>query len=140
MASKNLPTWTRPVALLIAVSAGSPGNAQSPPTPPEFEAITVVAPRIITQRTKRQGGSILPSEVVQRSAEVKVSDLDLTRTADLYTLEERVRQAATVVCEQLVQQFPEGEPSAPICTRRAVDDAMARVRQMTLQAVRSPSG
>lgn len=75
-------------------------------------------------------------KVAEKSASVNFGDLDLTRTADLYTLEERVAVAAARVCEELAAEFPDGTPSTPVCTRRATDDAMTRVQQTARQVAR----
>ena len=130
MASRIPANGTLSMALLIAVSTAGPAIAQ---TTTELESITVVAPRI-TYQVKRERGSAIPVQVTvaEKSALVKFADLDLTRTADLYRLEDRVGEAAAKVCEELAQQFPEGEPSTPTCTRRAVDDAMAQIQQAAL--------
>lgn len=135
MASRSHATATVSVALLMALSATGAAIAQT--TPSDLETITVVAPRI-TYQIKREGGSVIPKEVTiaEKSAIVTVSDLDLTRTADLYTLEERVAEAAARVCGELAQQFPDGTPNTPVCIRRATDDAMAQVQQVARQASR----
>ena len=133
---------TLSVALLIAVSAATPAIAQAPQaqTPSEIDTITVIAPRI-TYQVRREGGSVIPSEVsiAEKSALVKFGDLDLTRTADLYTLEERINEAAARVCAELAQQFPDGTPNTEICTRRATDDAMAQVQQTARRAATQSS-
>ncbi|WP_310061165.1 UrcA family protein [Lysobacter niastensis] len=77
-------------------------------------------------------GSAVPKEitVAEKKAQVSYSDLDLTRTADLYALEDRVGKAAAQVCDELAQEFPDGEPAVSVCTRRATDDAMAQLRRL----------
>lgn len=133
MASRSHATGTFSVALLIALATASPAIAQTPTTPTtpatEMETITVVAPRI-TYQVRRERGSAIPKEVtvVEETALVNIGDLDLTRTSDLYTLEERLTQAAAQVCQRVAAQVPEGQPSTPICTQRAIDDAMAQAQ------------
>jgi len=133
MASRSHATATLSVALLIALSAASPAIAQAPtePSAVEMETITVVAPRI-TYQVRRERGSAIPKEVtvVEQTALVNFGDLDLTRTADLATLEERISAAATQVCQSVAEQVPEGQPSTPVCTQRAIDDAMAQARMI----------
>jgi len=133
MASRSHATATLSVALLIALSAASPAIAQAPTKPGavELETITVVAPRI-TYQVRRERGSAIPKEVtvVEQTALVNFGDLDLTRTADLATLEERISAAATQVCQSVAEQVPEGQPSTPVCTQRAIDDAMAQARMI----------
>lgn len=132
MASTNPAIAILSMALLMALSAAGPAIAQ---TPTEIESITVVAPRI-TYQVKREGGSVIPKEitVAEQSAVVMFDDLDLRRTADLYTLEQRVDMAAAKVCADLAAQFPEGTPSTATCTRRAADDAMTQVQLAARQA------
>jgi len=154
MASRSSAFGTLSAALLIAISAASPAIAQDTPEDPvtqdtvtegqaqqptELETVTVLAPRV-TYRTTRAGDSVLPTtlEIAEKTATVNYGDLDLTRTADLYTLEERVAEAAARICEQLADQFPDGTPSTPDCTRRATDDAMTRVRMTARQAFGRP--
>ena len=129
MASKSYAIGAIPAALLIAFSAGGPVTAQTTTTSTDLNTVTVVAPRI-TYKIKREGGSAIPREITlaEKTALVTFGDLDLTRTADLYTLEGRVGAAAARVCEELAQDFPDGEPSTSVCTRRATDDAMAQLR------------
>ena len=92
---------------------------------------TVVAPRI-TYQVRRERGSAVPREVtvVEETALVNIGDLDLTRTSDLYTLEERITEAAARVCQGVAQQVPEGQPNTEVCTRRAIDDAMAQAQMI----------
>lgn len=133
MDSRRTCTATVPMALVIAaaLSTASPALAQAPT---ELGTITVMAPRV-TYQTKREGGSVVPVmlTIVEKSALVRFADLDLTRTADLYTLEGRIGEAAAQVCGELAQEYPEGTPSTPTCTRRAIDDAMTQVRQASRQ-------
>lgn len=136
-----MSTYTSTGVLAIAVAAtlaaGATARAQDPrPTP--IEGVTVVAPRITfdtEQRRRPRDGSAVPVEVTEATETVSTDGLDLTRTADLFALEERVEAAATRVCGALEQKYPEGEPRKDICVDRATDDAMARVHRMTRAAV-----
>jgi UrcA family protein len=152
MASRSYVTGTFSAALLIAASIAHPAPAQEPapqepaaaqqpqtePTgqPTELARVTVLAPRVV-YRVARVGDSAIPQqlEVAEKEAMVEFADLDLTRTADLYTLEERVADAAARVCGELSEQFPDGTPSTTVCTRRATDDAMTRVRLAARKAI-----
>lgn len=130
MDSKSRAIGTLSGALVIALSTAGAAVAQTPTEPQSLETITVVAPRITY--SIRRAGSAVPQriEVAEKTALVSYADLDLARTADLYTLESRVDEAAARVCGELAEQFPEGEPSTAVCARRAADDAMAHVRSM----------
>jgi len=125
------------MALLIALSTASPAIAQTPTAPAvtDLETITVVAPRI-TYQVRRERGSAIPKEVtvVEKTALVNFADLDLTRTTDVYTLEQRVTEAAARVCKEVADQVPDGQPTTAICTRRAIEDAMAQVQLIARMA------
>lgn len=94
----------------------------------ELERITVVAPRFTREREREPGGRMFEVTTVERSANVDFSDLDLSRTVDMYELEDRVKQAATRVCEELAEQYPDGEPATSVCIERAIADTMAQAR------------
>lgn len=142
MASRSYVTGTLSAALLIAASIAHPASGQEPAQEPaaqeptELESVTVLAPRVV-YRVARVGDSVIPQqlEVAEKEAMVEFGDLDLTQTADLYVLEERVADAAARVCGELSEQFPDGTPSTTVCTRRATDDAMTRVRLAARQAI-----
>jgi UrcA family protein len=92
------------------------------------DRITVVAPRITRERARRGSGSLLQVESVEQTAVVDFTDLDLGRTADMFVLEDRIREAAAQICEELAQRYPQGQPATSVCVQRAVDDAMADAR------------
>lgn len=136
MVSRSRATGTLAAALLVTLAA-SPAIAQTPtaPTATQLETITVVAPRI-TYQVRRERGSAIPKQVtvVEKTALVNFGDLDLTRTTDIYTLEQRVADAAAQVCKEIADQVPEGQPSTPVCVRRAIEDAMAQVQLIARMA------
>lgn len=134
MTSRIFVTGAGFAALLIGVSAAGSAVAQEPT---DLNTITVLAPRI-TYQTTRDRESAIPKklEIAQKSAMVDYGDLDLTRTADLYTLKGRVEAAATRICGELTELFPDGTPSTTVCTRRATDDAMAQVERTARNASR----
>ncbi|QOD90891.1 UrcA family protein [Lysobacter sp. CW239] len=134
MTSRISATGAGFAALLIGVSAAGSAVAQEPT---DLNTITVLAPRI-TYQTTRDRESAIPKklEIAQKSAMVDYGDLDLTRTADLYTLKGRVEAAATRICGELTELFPDGTPSTTVCTRRATDDAMAQVERTARNASR----
>lgn len=92
----------------------------------ELERITVIAPRV-THHETRIGETL----IVEKDAEVDLSDLDLNRTSDYFTLERRVKAAATRICEELREDYPRGSPSTRVCIQRAFDDAMDSVKEIT---------
>lgn len=137
MVSRTHATGTLAVALVVALAAANPATAQTPASPPatEVETVTVVAPRI-TYQVKRERGSAIPKEVtvVEKTALVNFGDLDLTRSTDVYTLEQRVADAAARVCKEIADQVPDGQPSTPVCVKRAIEDAMAQVQLISRMA------
>lgn len=136
MLSRSRATGTLAAALLLALAA-TPAIAQTPTAAPptELDTVTVVAPRI-TYQVRREPGSVIPKQVtvVEKTALVNFGDLDLTRTTDVYTLEQRVAEAADRVCKEIADQVPDGQPSTPVCIRRAIEDAMAQVQLITRMA------
>ncbi len=97
-----------------------------------MDRIRVVAPRV-TRTPERRGRYQV--ELVERSDYVDYGDLDLTRTADMFELEERVHEIATEVCTLLAEMFPRGSPSTETCIRRAVEDARPLVEAAVRAAI-----
>ena len=128
MISSTLITGAVAAAMLVALSA--PTMAQGPTKSTELDAITVQAPRIVHKEVRREGGSVIPKEVtlIQKSVDVSYVDLDLMRSADRYELEDRIASVANGICNELARDFPDGEPEAAACARRAFKDAMAQLR------------
>ena len=126
MTTATLAIGAVTAALLIAGATSAPSaQAQTRYPSSELTGITVLAPRITYQRDRL--GRV---EVAEQSAVVDIADLDLRRTADMYTLEFRVSDAASRVCNELAELYPHGNPSTPVCIRRATDDAMALAREI----------
>ncbi|MDZ7668739.1 MAG: UrcA family protein [Gammaproteobacteria bacterium] len=119
--------------LLVGLSAAvGPAHANTEAQSGAYETITVTAPRITIEPGTPGVSKVITAE---KNALVAFSDLDLSRTADLQALEERVRDAAEGICRDLSGEMPFGQPSTSVCVRRAVDDAMQQVRQATLVAL-----
>jgi UrcA family protein len=116
-----------PAALLMMLLPGaSPVEVRAGQAADEevVDRIRVVAPRVT--RTSRGAGRYEVA-TAERSDYVYYGDLDLTRTADLFELQDRVREIATEVCTLLTEMFPRGSPSTETCIQRAVDDASVLV-------------
>lgn len=120
-------------AMAFAPDAAAQAQNQAGP-PPMIEGIIVVAPRVtyetdrrVVDRTDR---SVLPYRIIEATETVPVAGLDLSRTRDVFVLEERVEAAAKRVCMQLEQKAPRGEPRMEVCVERAVDDAWEQIRNM----------
>lgn len=99
-----------------------------------IEEILVVAPRITREREERVG--VTRVLTVDRDEAVNLEDLDLSRTADVRKLEQRIAEAARRICEELADEYPFGQPNTPVCIRRAIDDAMAQVDEAVDEAIR----
>lgn len=98
-----------------------------------IEEVVVVAPRVTTKREGRVGGT--RALTVDRDEVVSLDDLDLSRTADVRILEQRISEAARRICEELADEYPFGQPSTPVCIRRAIDDAVAQVDEAVDEAI-----
>ena len=119
MASKSFAMGVIPAGLLIALCAGGSAIAQTSAQPKEVESIVVVAPRITYREVRPKDGSVIPKEVTitKKTALVSYGDLDLSRTADLYALEDRIDKAAAQYAgnwRRKSQRASRTSPSAPI--------------------------
>lgn len=126
--------------VLAAVWFTGTGDAVAQVASPasRLDAVTVVAPRITYEKGYRPGSAVPKQiQVVKQSAVVDASDLDLTRSADMRTLETRIDEAAGRVCSELVDLYPLGEPEPEVCADRATADAMAQVRRLTRRVARN---
>jgi UrcA family protein len=68
---------------------------------------------------------------VMMSSRVSYADLDLAKPTDVATLERRIKEAATVVCDKLGQAYPDSGPNTKECAKRAADKALAEARKIT---------
>lgn len=96
----------------------------------QSEEVTVVAPREITReqvgRSSSTGAAI---EDITVSLEVAYRDLDLKKSADVDTLNKRIRDAAEDGCSELDKLLPLTGTSATHrdCIRKAVRSASAQI-------------
>ncbi len=129
MATKMLTRLVTSIATVCLIALGQvPAFAAEK----KLEEITVMAPRITSeQRTSPPYGKTI---VANKSARVDISDLDISRTADMNEVRNRVEEAAQRICKQLSDELPFGQPDTPECVRRAVSDAMAQVEEVALQS------
>ncbi len=119
--------------MCVLRSSIDPGHSGcTEPQSDAYETITVTAPRITIEPGTPGVSKVITAE---KSAMVAFSDLDLSRTADLQALEDRVREAAGEICRDLSGEMPFGQPSTSVCVRRALDDAMRQVQQATQLAL-----
>ncbi|MDH4167336.1 MAG: UrcA family protein [Gammaproteobacteria bacterium] len=67
---------------------------------------------------------------VMMSSRVSYADLDLAQPTDFATLERRIKEAATVVCDKLGKAYPESGPNTKECAKRAADKALAEATKV----------
>ncbi len=103
----------------------------------EIVEIVVVAPKITreTVTTETRPGSLTEVSVIEKNARIGLEDLDLNRTADVRELEQRVRETAEAICQELDEEYPFGEPNTATCIDRAVEDAMVQVDRAIEQSI-----
>jgi UrcA family protein len=139
MMSKHTITGALALAVAMAFAPHAVAQTQAKAQaraakPPMIEGIIVLAPRITYETDRRVNDrtdrSILPYQITEATETVPVAGLDLSRSRDVFLLEERIEAAAKRVCAKLEQKYPRGEPRMDVCVERAVDDAWERVRNM----------
>jgi len=67
---------------------------------------------------------------VVMSSRVSYADLDLAKPTDVATLELRIKEAATVVCDKLGKAYPDSGPNTKECAKRAADKALAEAKKV----------
>ncbi len=112
-------------AVGLALGSGSAVAQQSGTADKPIEEIVVVAPRVVAQREHLPFGR----EQINISYAVSYADLDLRKTEDSRELQNRIREAADDICEQLESLAPHGAPSRSGCVREATQKAMADAKQ-----------
>lgn len=137
--SKTLSSLPVAVAVLWFAGIDTAAAQTAPAAEPALttiENVTVVAPRIVWETRSSGPGAPRQVRVNQQSAVIDASDLDLTRIADMSTLKARVAEAAARVCGELADMHPGGQPETPVCVKRASEDAMAHVDEVTRRIAR----
>jgi len=117
-------------ALMLASTAASAQQAAEP-----SEDVTVFAPYVI----KKENGP-RNAQVITVSRKVNYHDLDLSKPADVSTLEQRVKQSAEDVCKELDRQYTSGDwtriKEERFCARDVYATGLAEV-QMLASAART---
>jgi UrcA family protein len=95
-----------------------------------LENVTVTGSRAVSE--KFIGKSPMGADIreVSLSYRVNAADLDLASSAGKAALEKRVKAAASAACKEL-DRLTFGNPTSPddaTCVKKAVDEAMAKVR------------
>ncbi len=75
---------------------------------------------------------------VTLTGHVSYSDLDLTKSADVATLEKRIKEEATVICERIGKDYPDSTPKTADCAKQAADKAMVKARKAIAAAGKQP--
>ncbi|HUQ08796.1 MAG TPA: UrcA family protein [Steroidobacteraceae bacterium] len=79
----------------------------------------------ILSLTTLDARAAVPTDDAAYSVTVQFADLDLTRKPGIATLYVRIRGAARRVCEQQAERL--ATQSYPVCVKRAVSAAVARI-------------
>lgn len=135
-------------AMVLAVAPGKAQPAQSTAAAPAesamHEEVTVYAPYVVRRKVINPMMSKTSStglELVSVSRSVSFRDLDLSRPADVTTLENRVHQAAADACTEIDKRFPKTKftpvPENQDCVGNAVSEAMITVKQLEAAATKS---
>ena len=133
------PALYTPLFILTAFAlAVVPGNARAQQAAETMEEIIVQAPlEIERQPVPRASSPTLDVEIVELKRRIDVTDLDLTKYADVQKLEQRISAVSRESCEKLYEMFPEagtGEAEVRECTRRAVASALEQKEQVLAAA------
>jgi UrcA family protein len=122
-------------------TAQAAAAATPPPPPPPTEELIIRAPDVVRRPLPRQPGPGAQSpglrnpEIISLTRAVSYADLDLGRPADVQELQRRIGTTARDICAELQRRFPRQNPefvySATDCVKKATDDGMETVRQLT---------
>jgi len=125
---------TKMVATLVAASlaAGVFGVAMAAEP---MQEVTVQASRVMKTTVGRTSSGI-PIVDSALSYGVSYADLDLSKHADVVTLQTRVKDAAKKACSQLTHLYPvtQFQESDADCTKAASDKALAKVDALAAAA------
>jgi len=127
MATRRRLSLVSSLALAAAwlVAAGAQAQTQ----PHTVREIVITSPRVVHERIGRSSNGA-HEELISLSHRITYDDLDLSKTADLATLRNRVREAAELGCQQLEKIYPLSNHD-PDCVKKAVGRAMPQIRAAT---------
>lgn len=112
------------VAVIAALAVAASAHAAP------LETVTVTGSRALTQKDVGATTTGVPVQEVSLSYAVKIADLDSKSAAGLAEIEKRVAAAAKAACKE-IDRLALGNPTSPsdaACVKKAVDDAMAKVK------------
>ena len=116
-------TLSLALAFTVALIASNLAVAQQ-----DTEEVIVRAP-IERVKDTRTVGSVATTEIIELNRYVSYSDLDLTKVADVATLDERITATAKESCKKLSNMFPldRSDPAEMgRCVKKAVSGAGTR--------------
>ena len=87
--------------------------------------VTVDVMRVVKSATARPGA---PYDVILKG-HVSYADLDLSKPADVATLERRINEEALAICDRIGTDYPESTPKTADCAKDATARAMAQVKK-----------
>jgi UrcA family protein len=93
----------------------------------QLDEVIVSAQRIVATSRVGQSSSGIPDELISISFRINYSDLDLTKSADINTLQSRLEAAARSGCAQLDKLYPFTPHEAPKCVKKALADSSAQL-------------
>ena len=116
-------------SLVLAAAWLVAAGAQAQTQPHTVREIVITSPRVVHERIGRSSNGA-HEELISLSHRITYDDLDLSKTADLATLRNRVREAAELGCQQLEKIYPLSNHD-PDCVKKAVGRAMPQIRAAT---------
>jgi UrcA family protein len=125
--SRSIILGTAAATILTAMPL-QVANAQNDPA--QEPAITVLAPRVVEERSS---DSIGKTRTLTASSVVYVGDLDLDTQSGRDALKQRVETAAKETCEWLDDLYPLDNPIGS--DRNCVDNAMNRAEEQMLAVI-----
>jgi UrcA family protein len=111
-------------ALPLALCFTGIATAQSQP----LDEVVVSAQRVVATAVLGRSSSGVPSELVSISFRINYADLDLSKSADVSTLQSRLESAARAGCQQLDKLYPFTPREAPSCLKKALKDSSAQMQ------------
>lgn len=119
-----------PVSPLVMAAAWLfAAGAQAQTQPHTVREIVITSPKVVHERIGRSSNGA-HEELISLSHRITYDDLDLSKTADLATLRNRVKDAAELGCQQLEKIYPLSQHD-PDCIKNAVGRAMPQIRAAT---------
>ena len=119
-----------PVSPLVMAAAWLfAAGAQAQTQPHTVREIVITSPKVVHERIGRSSNGA-HEELISLSHRITYDDLDLSKTADLATLRNRVKDAAELGCQQLEKIYPLSQHD-PDCIKKAVGRAMPQIRAAT---------